>query len=327
MTHPGPPATPDPASHEPSEPVIAATLTGKLTCAACGYDLRGLSVLARCPECGLRIATSILAVVDPRAQEFAPIGAPRRVAAGLLAWSYGAVAAGACVWATRAAEMPALRNGPHLIGRDGALALAAAGVACVVASGVGALTLIHPARGVPARGAHRAMLGVALYVPLALAYWMLHGHLDPGLASPYFGRLPDGPRTALRGVELALIAGIVLLLRTNARALAARSAILRTGRVDRQTLYAVAVAAALGVLGDGARLASTLDDGQTGQVLAIAGVSIVAIASGLLTLGLVGVAIDCTRIALALLRSGRKLASLVTMVGVARPAPSSERAP
>lgn len=71
------------------EPVVAATLTERLTCAACGYDLRGLSVLDRCPECGLRIATSILAVVDPRAQEFEPIRKPKLVAFGLLTWSGG----------------------------------------------------------------------------------------------------------------------------------------------------------------------------------------------------------------------------------------------
>lgn len=315
MNEAGTPAQPEPASQEP---IIAATLTGKLTCVACGYDLRGLSVLERCPECGLRIATSILAVVDPRAHEFEPIRAPRRVAAGLLAWSFGAVAAGCCVWAIRAAELPALWNRPHLIGRDGAVALAFVGVACVVVSGLGAMALIRPARNMPKIGTRLAFVGVALYLPLALAFWMLHGWMDPGLASPYFGRLPDGTRTALRGLELSLVAAIVLLLRSNARSLAVRSAILRTGRVDRQTMYAVAAAAGLGVAGDLVRLASTTSSGLVGQMLAIGGVSIVAIASGLLTLGLVGVSIDCTRIASALLRSGRRLTTLVSMVDVAR---------
>lgn len=324
MNEAGTPIQPEPASQEP---IIAATLTGKLTCVACGYDLRGLSVLERCPECGLRIATSILAVVDPRAREFEPIRGPRLVAAGLLAWSYGGVAAALFAWATRAAELPALRNEPHLIGQHGAMVLAALGTCCVIVSGAGALALVRPAKGMPVHGARRVLLGVALFVPLAVSYWLLHGQLDPGLASPYFGRLPDTNRAMVRGVELSLIAAIVLLLRTNARALAARSAILRTGRVDRQTLYTVAVAAGLGIVADVVRLASTWTDGLASQMLYISGVSVVAIASGLLTLGIVGVAIDCTRIAKALVRSGRRLATLVSMVDVARATQTADPKP
>src|SRR5690606_23178743 len=116
---------------------------------------------------------------------------------------------------------------------------------------------------------------------------------DASLASPYFGRLPDAERVFVRAVELSLISAIVLLLRTNARTLAARSAILRTGRVDRQTMYAVAVTAALGVLGDTVRLAATHTDGTLSQGLSIAGVTLVVIASALLTMGMAGAAIDC----------------------------------
>lgn len=300
------------------EPVIAATLTERLTCAACAYDLRGLSVLDRCPECGLRIATSILAVIDPRAQEFEPIRRPRLVAFGLLTWSLGGLLAAACAWALRAVELPALNNEPHLIDERGAGLLAATGTACLLVSGVGALALIKPARRMLPMGSRLAMMGVALYLPLAAAFWVLHGHLDAALASPYFGRMPDAERVVIRAVELSLIAAIVLLLRTNARTLAARSAILRTGRVDRQTMYAVAVAAALGVLGDVIRLAATHTDGTPSQVLSIAGVSVVVVASLLLTLGIGGAFIDCARIARALLRSGRRLTSLVSMVDVAR---------
>ena len=83
-------------------------------------------------------------------------------------------------------------------------------------------------------------------------------------------------------------------------------------------MYAVAGCAMLGVLGDIARLAAVDVGGAIGQVLGIAGVTIVALFSALLTMGLLGVMIDCTRIARALLRSGRKLTSLVSMVEVAR---------
>ncbi len=319
MTQARPPST--------DEPVIAATLTQRLTCAACGYDLRGLSVLDRCPECGLRIATSILAVVDPRAHEFEPIRKPRLIAFGLLTWSVGGLLAAACAWGLRAVELPALRNDPHLIGEGGARALAAVGALGIVISGVGALSLVRPARHMPAMGSRLALMGVALYLPLATAFWVLHGHLDASMASPYFGRMPDAERVFVRAVELSLIAAIVLLLRTNARTLAARSAILRTGRVDRQTMYAVAVTSALGVLGDVARLASVHADGLPSQVLSIAGVSLVVIASALLTMGMAGAFIDCARIARALLRSGRRLTSLVSMVEVARAEQHAEAAP
>ena len=309
---------PQPNPDDRGEPVIAATLTQRLTCAACGYDLRGLSVLDRCPECGLRIATSILAVVDPRAQEFEPIRQPRLIAFGLLAWSSGALLAALCAWLLRAIELPALNNDPHLLGEQASRIIAFIGLLGIVLSGVASLSLVKPARRMPTSGSRLALMGTALYLPLAVAYFVLHGQLDPGMASPYFGRFPDTERVFVRACELSLIAAIVLMLRTNARTLAARSAILRTGRVDRQTLYAVAVTAALGVLGDAIRLTATHVQGLAAQVLSIAGVSIVVIASALLTLGLAGVAIDCTRIARALLRSGRRLTSLVSMVDVAR---------
>lgn len=300
------------------EPLVAATLTERLTCVACGYDLRGLSVLDRCPECGLRIATSILAVVDPRAQEFEPIRRPRLTAIGLLVWSLGGLLAAACAWALRAAELPALRNDPHLIGPTGSTMVSLLGAVCVLVSGAGALALVSPANRMPKRGVRMALAGVVLYLPLAGLFWYLHGHIDASSVSPYFGRLPDAERVLVRGVELSLIAAVTLLLRVNARTLAARSAILRTGRVDRQTMFAVAGAAALGIVGDLFRLASARSGGATAEVLSITGVSIVVAASALLTMGMAGAALDCTRIARALLRSGRRISSLVSMVDVAK---------
>lgn len=310
--------TPSSQGADSTEPLIAATLTERLRCAACSYDLRGLSVLDRCPECGMRIATSILAVVDPRAQQFEPIRRPRSVALGLIAWSSGALVAAACAWLQRVAELPGLRSEPYLFGAQAAGVVAMIGALAIVVSGVGAVALVRPAGHMPARGTRLAAIGVVLFAPLAVAYFVLHGIVDPGLPSPYFGRFPDAERVLVRGVELSLITIVVLLLRQNARELATRSAILRTGRVDRQTMYAVALSAALGIVGDAIRLVAVEAQGATAEVLSIAGVSVVVVASALLTLGLAGVAIDCTRIARALLRSGKRLTSMVSMVDVAR---------
>jgi hypothetical protein len=240
------------------------------------------------------------------------------VACGLLTWSLAALLAAACAWTIRAGELPALRNDPHVFGETATRTLALLGTVLILVSGVGAIANVKPTRHTSARGTSLALLGVVLYIPLAVTFWALHGQLDISLPSPYFGRSPDALRVLVRGVELLLIAGIVLSVRTNARTLAARSAILRTGRVDRQTLYAVAVTASLGVVGDGFRLAGTFTGGAPSQALSIAGVTLVVIASALLTMGMAGVAIDCARIARALLRSGRRITSLVSMVEVAK---------
>ena len=68
MTRPDTPA-PDggsrPVPGDAAEPIIAATLTERLRCAACSYDLRGLSVLDRCPECG-RVPREVVAEREER---------------------------------------------------------------------------------------------------------------------------------------------------------------------------------------------------------------------------------------------------------------------
>ncbi|MEO1008350.1 MAG: hypothetical protein AAFX79_07270 [Planctomycetota bacterium] len=296
------------------EPVVAAVLSGELRCAACRYDLRGLSVLERCPECGLKIATSILAVVDPRAQEFEPVRRPSAIAAGLMAWAAGACLAALAAWVLRLAEAPELLGSAGWLDRPSQQRIALVGAGCVLLSGVGALALVRPTSGLKAWSVACAVLGVLLFLPLAASYWWLHGELDAMTTSPYFGHAPDAGRALARGTEMLLIAAIVLLLRRHARALAVRSALLRSGRVDRQTMYAIAAAAAVGIAGDAVRLGGRELGGGPGDALVIAGISIVAVSSALLTLGIVGATIDCLRIARALLRSGRRLASYVSMV-------------
>jgi len=302
---------------------VAAFLTRELSCVACGYDIRGMSVLGRCPECGLRVATSILAVVDPRAPQFAPIARPRVLAAGVLAWSVGALVAALAAWGIRASQAPELAGGAPWLGPDALRLLAGVGVAGVTASGLGAITLIRPPGQQGRWGVRLALVGVLLYLPLAGVYWVLHGQIDAGTTSPYFARPADGGRTLVRAIELGLIICVALCLRRNARALAARSAVLRSGRVDRQTLLAVAAAALLGIAGDAMRLAANDTPGVAGVTLGIGGVALIVLGAGLLTLGLVGVTIDCVRIASALMRSGRRLGRYVD-VSPTGPAPASD---
>ncbi len=66
----------------------------------------------------------------------------------------------------------------------------------------------------------------------------------------------DPERLGWRIAMAVLIAAIALGLRPNARVLVARSLVLRSGRVDRQTLLALAAAALLAAAGDSAAYVS-----------------------------------------------------------------------
>jgi hypothetical protein len=56
-----------------------------LTCLRCRYQLRGLAALARCPECGLPIVTSLAASTNPGQRAAAALRHPMRVALLVLA--------------------------------------------------------------------------------------------------------------------------------------------------------------------------------------------------------------------------------------------------
>jgi hypothetical protein len=105
-----------------------------------------------------------------------------------------------------------------------------------------------------------------------------------------------GARGELRMMAAALMIVVILCLRPNARLLAARSLLMRTGRVDRQTMLTLVAVLGVSIVGDGATLGSRWVPGPAGQVLGLIGLVIVLVASVLFTLGLVGVVADCWRI-------------------------------
>ncbi|MEM7623588.1 MAG: hypothetical protein AAF235_10360 [Planctomycetota bacterium] len=76
-----------PAAPKPGQPDVATALLGDLPCVNCSYNLRGLSVRAVCPECKTAVLATVLAVIDPKAEEFSAIGSPRVVAAGFVVWA------------------------------------------------------------------------------------------------------------------------------------------------------------------------------------------------------------------------------------------------
>lgn len=302
MVHVG--NTPEPDRHASgdagavTESGLARELGGDLVCARCGYSLRGLSIRTACPECGLPVLTTILSIVDPRASELQPIRYRRIVAAGLMIWTGGALVGALLTWILRGRDVLVLM-GIDLARPEWA---AVAGLGCFIASGAGALALIRPHRGVARREAALAGVGVALYVPLAWAYWRINLSLDaaePGLAMDL--EAPSMHRVFLRMTTCLVGALILVSLRPRARALAARSVVVRTGRVDRQSMQVIALVLLIGAAGDALTLVTADVHGTTREVIVAMDALVVAATSVLVTLGLIGMVRDSLRVVPAIL--------------------------
>lgn len=280
----------DPAREERGRSVIARDLGGDLPCARCRYNLKGLSIRAVCPECALPVRATVLAVVDPLAHELRPLKWPGTVAAGLLVWSFAGLGAMAWAWVFVLSE---LAGGSR---PEGWRALGPVWLAGL--SGLGATSLIRPhAMDDFGRGTRAAIVGVLAYVPLCgLMYWV-HARLDMGGVPAYGDLAVVDPRRVVARVAInAMIVVIALGLRPNARMLAARSFLMRTGRTDRQTLRALASVLVLCVLGDLLRLGALQFEGGVAQLADQVAQLLVMLGSVLFSLGLVGVCVDCVRL-------------------------------
>lgn len=272
---------------------IARELTGDLPCARCGYNQRGLSILGACPECGLPVKATILALVDPQADELKQITRPRLVQAGLLLWTFSAFAACACVWVVRGAQIAA-----DVLGRSPDVGLAAALALWFMAiSGLGAMVLVRPHPDLRLRDRIFPALGVACYVPLIVGSWLIMYHVDPGHPSVYGNPTTVPPeRTGLRLVIGLSIVGAALLLRPNAVSLAQRSVLMRTGRVDRQPMTALAAAAGVAMAGDLMHFFMPYVGGGLSDLVYIVAAALIAVGSFLLTVGLFSLTMDAWRI-------------------------------
>jgi hypothetical protein len=190
-------------------------------------------------------------------------------------------------------------------------------------SGVLALMLVHPHRSVGAVNVLLALLAVACYAPLG---WLLKDLSEMAIAQALAGRLdlwmPRPERTLLRMGSCILVLIIIAGLRPNARVLVARSLALRTGRVDRQTLLAIATAAGICILGDAMGYFS--GSMPLGDTLRTVGNVLLLVGGGLLTLGLAGALVDAVRIASAVVAPSP---SLRQVVKPAIDAPAADRVP
>ncbi len=293
--------------HAPGhDTVLGVTLAGSLPCVFCGYELRGLSILGKCPECGTAIRATILYQVDPQADEFQPIKRRSLTAWSLVVWNAGALLAALLFWLMRADDV--LNNtlgwGPIVASWAGPMALLA-----IALSGAAIFGLLRPTHETRLWKTTLALVAMAAYVPLLAAVRALLQHDQNVIRSPYFDGYLDPTRLKLRLIAGAGILTIVLAIRPIARDLVRRSLALRTGRVDRQTLLAMAVVVAMGMAGDALGLigvsmrAGQLSPRQSsiGELLILIATIIIVVASAVLTLGLISAIADSWRIRRAIL--------------------------
>jgi hypothetical protein len=287
------------ASQIPAEAWVRV-LTGELPCARCRYNLQGLSILSVCPECGTPVRGTILATVDPLAKELSPITMPTATAAGVILWAGSLLVAAAAVLALRLEEVVRAMEGPDLVATEAVRRVPGWAVA---AAAVFAVAFVRPHAKISVLNSLAAGLACAAHLPLAYLMWQIFNVVDAASATPYVAIDPTwGPvRSMLRLGCAACMAVIILGIRPNGRLLVSRSLLMRTGRVDRQTLLVILAAVGLASLGDALRLAGPgLRTDQSDLIAGLGGV-VIAVGSLLILIGLVGVFIDVVRLRYAIM--------------------------
>lgn len=274
-----------------------------MPCVSCGYNLRGLSIRAMCPECGTLVRATILSIVDPLASELRPIAWPRTVGAGLVLWAGGAAAAVLASWLPQTADFLGV------LGIRVARPSAALGVATGLAvSMVGSLALVRPHGAMPRSATVLAALATVLYVPLIALLWRYHTSVESLGGTRYLGWWrPTTDQTLWMLGSLTVIAAIILCQRPSARLLVARSLVLRTGRVDRQTLAAVAIAALVMAVGAAMGPLTHSPVAILVESARVVGVLLISLGAILLSIGVIGSLIDAVRIGQAIVFPGPSL--------------------
>lgn len=284
-------------------------LQGSLPCARCRYDLKGLSITSVCPECATPVRATILMKVDPYADELQALFFPKLTAWGLFLWSVFALAGVLAAWALFVGDVVARLAAPDWV------AWLVPGFAAL--SGVCALVMVKPHKidalaashvGGRLSGAASTMagMGVAMYGPLVYCLYAEFVALRHG--SPAFGVMG-----LLARVTCCIIVALILFcLRPNARLLAARSFLMRTGQQDRQQMASLIVVVLL--LGVVETISLAVSTGQGANAELIEGiVRILRLVFGVLfTLGLVSVVIDTWRLRRILAEPTLSLRALIS---------------
>lgn len=293
-----PPIAQQPRSHRDNAPAVEpGQLLGTLPCCVCSYDLKGLSITANCPECNTAVRATILYRVDPEAEAFRPLNTPKLTALACRAWVAPVLLTAIAIWTMRALELAQPTGSPAIAWSP----LAYTAVAGLTLSAIASIALIRPIKGGAAASSVLALLGTAVAYPALIAALALTINADAQTLPAYAAeRPPDAQRIIPRLLFLAAAIAAILLHRPNARELVARCKVLRTKRVDRQTLALIAATLAIAAAGDLLRLASNAANGPAADTINIVGTATVALASLLTTIGLIGATIDSWRIAAAL---------------------------
>lgn len=296
-----------PAPEHDGQAMIARQLTGELYCIGCGYNLRGLSIRSKCSECGIPVRATILGIVDPHADELVPLSTPRMTAVGLNAWSMGAMIAVVMIWVLRVAEVS--RDVFHSTWTPDLAPWV--GIAGLILSMIGGATMIRPHPGVCRVEAIRSAFGVSMYGPLIFVFIAIYLGHDANAPSPLLepGVSALG-RSMLRVMMFVLVAGIIWGLRPQAVGLAIRSVIVRTGRVDRQSLLAVLASLGIAAIGDLIYIVGTFISFGVDDVLSIVAVVVVSLGSVLFTVGMINICIDTVRLFPVLVRPGVGLSDI-----------------
>ncbi len=274
---------------------IARDLSGDLACVGCGYNLRGMSVRGECPECGLGVLATVLSVIDPHAEQLQEIPRRRLVAGGLVAWGGFALLAAVLAWIIHGVLV--LRS--FGLRMEVPVWVAHVSSVCVLLSGVCALVLARPHAQIPLR----RTLMVVLAVILSGAFMVVHDRLLVSVIvagrSPFLAQEQpvDLERHVLRLIGAGLLCAIILLLRPQARLLAARSIVVRSGRVDRQSMLALAASIGIASGGDVLALVAGQFAGGVRDVLLPVSDILIGMGSLLLTIGLGGILLDALRLA------------------------------
>jgi hypothetical protein len=277
---------------------LSQELSGDLPCVRCEYNLKGLTVRGMCPECGMSIRTTLLAVVDPMAREFRRIEFPRLVAYGVVLWSWAAVVACLIGWALQAGYL----LGPQsVIAGDVLQWLEWTLVGSVTASGVGAIALVRPHGGLPWTWRVLALLGVVCYGPLLWALLDMLGGWGPTRGGVFASETMHA-RAPFQLIGAASGIGILICLRPNAQALQARWLLMRIGAVTRQTMLAMVAVLLLWILAAGLVLVAGRLKGGEDEVLRMVAKLLILVGGIFLTVGVVSMALDCWRIRAVVLR-------------------------
>ncbi len=289
--------------------MASAIVRVDLPCIGCGYNLKGISPLTLCPECGLALRSTLAFVLDPDQDEIAPLKHSKRIGVALILIAALLLLAVGILWVPH--SLTILReisdSGGTARRVSSAWPLWSPGVSGLLAIIAGLLTILFRKPtgelGSPPyrRGWHLgclALLGFGVCLLLLAGHDMVHGdalfkYLDPQRANV--------KRTIIR-LFLDCFAAIAMLgFPAVFRFLALRSMQHRVVQISHQGFSAMLVAVAIVTLGDIIRLVAAwvlpfeVRAGETHAVLLI-GSMLILVGSGMLTLALLNSLMDTIRL-------------------------------